>query len=94
MPKGSCDIYTSTAYLIDHTHGLDGKMYLEICTTMKCCIKDHNDWWVCLTWDGFSSHIRAEAYHIFNRFKIMTVLEDRDISQANQLFDQQKSKRR
>ena len=52
------------------------------------CIKNHNNWWVGLTCDDFSSHTRAEVCHILNKFKIMLVLEDRETSQTNQAFDQ------
>ena len=55
-------------------------------------IKDHNDWWVSLSVDGFSSHLIPEVYDIFNKYKIMLLLEDDNTSQTNQTFDQQKEK--
>ena len=55
-------------------------------------IKDHKNWWVCLTLDGFGSHLLPETYPIFNEYKIMLVNEDSDTSQTNQAFDQMKAK--
>ena len=55
-------------------------------------IKDHPEWLVCLTLDGFRLHLQAVAYDIFNQYNIQLVVEDGDTLQTNQAFDQQKSK--
>ena len=39
--------------------------------------------WVYFTYDIVSSDMRAEVCHIFEKFKIMLVLENEDTSQTN-----------
>ena len=86
LPKGSCVIFTPTAYLTDDA-------WLE-CVPHICAgiremegVKDHPDWLVCLTLDGFSSHLQRKMYAIFKQYNIQLVLEDGDTSQTNQEFD-------
>ena len=56
-------------------------------------VKDHPECLVCLTLDGFSSHLQGEVYDIFKHYNIQLVLlEDGDTSQINQAFDQRKAK--
>ena len=55
-------------------------------------IKDHPDWLVALSLDGFSLHLQAMGYPTFNEYKIALLVEDGDTSQTNQVFDQQKAK--
>ena len=91
LPIGSCVVVSPTAYLTD-------EVWMEcvphICKGIRAMdvIKDHPEWLVCLTLDGFGSHLQAVAYDIFNQYKIQLVVEDGDTSQTNQAFDQQKAK--
>ena len=55
-------------------------------------VKDHPEWLLCLSLDGFCSHLQAKAYPILNEHNIQLVLEDGDTSQTNQAFDQFKAK--
>ena len=56
-------------------------------------VKDHPECLVCLTLDGFSSHLQGEVYDIFKHYNIqLALLEDGDTSQINQAFDQRKAK--
>ena len=91
LPAGSCVVVSPTAYLTDDVwmecvpHICEGIRAMDV-------IKDHPEWIVCLTLDGFGSHLQALAYEIFNDHKIDLVVEDGDTSQTNQAFDQQKAK--
>ena len=94
--KGSCVVCTPTVYLTD-------KLWQEavphICAgicEMKV-VKDHPECLVCLTLDGFSSHLQLtrEMYDIFKHYNIqlaLLLLEDGDTSQINKAFDQRKAK--
>ena len=91
LPKGSKVICTPTAYLTDDAWL---EAVPEICNGIRHMegIKEHKDWWVCLSCDGFGSHLFAEAYPILTKYLIMFLLEDGDTSQTNQAFDQMKAK--
>jgi hypothetical protein len=47
-------------------------------------IKDHPDWMVCMTLDGFGSHLVPEALQAFTDAKIEVVKEEGDTLQVNQ----------
>jgi hypothetical protein len=55
-------------------------------------IKDHPNWKVCLTLDGFSSHLVPEALPVFTDAKIEVVKEEGDTSAVNQPYDQSVAK--
>jgi hypothetical protein len=56
-------------------------------------IKDHPDWWVTLSMDGFGSHVNVHrAQEIFSEHKIFVIKEEGDTSQVNQAYDQQVAK--
>ena len=49
-------------------------------------VKDHPDWWVYVTLDGFGSHINVfEAMGVFLKHKIELVKEEADTSHVNQV---------
>ena len=54
--------------------------------------RDHPDWLMALTLDGFSSHLQEMGDSTFNEYTIALLVEDGDTSQTNQAFDQQKAK--
>jgi len=39
-------------------------------------VKDHPDWWMTLTWDGFSYHTIDRANEIFTECKILNIKEE------------------
>jgi hypothetical protein len=52
-------------------------------------IYDHPNWWVCMTIDGFGSHVSVHiALKIFNDHHILIVKEEADISLLNQSYAQ------
>jgi hypothetical protein len=52
-------------------------------------IRDHPNWWVCTTLDGFGSHVSVHsALKIFHDHKIMIVKEEADTFLLNQSYDQ------
>jgi hypothetical protein len=55
-------------------------------------IKDQLNWKVCLTLDGFSSHLVPEALPVFTDAKIEVVKEEGDTSAVNQPYDQSVAK--
>ena len=57
-------------------------------------IRDHPDWWVTLSLDGYGSHVNlAPANQIFTDHLIWIVKEEADSSQTNQAYDQLQAKR-
>ena len=53
-------------------------------------IRDHPDWWVYLTLDGFKSHANInEALQDFSDTKIRVVKEEAGTSHVNQPYDQE-----
>jgi len=47
-------------------------------------VKEHPDWWMTLTCDGFGSHIIDKAIELFAKHKIQSVKEEGKTSQVNQ----------
>ena len=91
-PKGSQVIMSPSAYMTDDTWlklvpgFAKGIRELEV-------VKDHPDWWLTLTCDGFSSHTIDTANEIFAQHKIAIIKEEGDASQVNQSYDQQVAKK-
>jgi hypothetical protein len=91
-PEGSEVIMTPNAFMTDDA-------WLEI--VPKLCrairkqkvIKDHPDWWVLLSLDGFGSHVNViDSHEIFSAHKILVIKEEGDTSHVNQAYDQQVAK--
>jgi hypothetical protein len=55
-------------------------------------IKDHPDWQVCLTLDGFYSHLVTAGLEPFTAANITIINEEGDTSQVNQAYDQSVAK--
>jgi hypothetical protein len=55
-------------------------------------IKDHPDWMVCMTLDGFGSRLVPEALQLFTGAKIKVVKEEGDMLQVNQAYNQSVAK--
>ena len=52
--------------------------------------KDHPNWWVLLSLDGFTSHVNMlNTHEIFAEFKILVIKEEGDTSHVCQAHDQQ-----
>ncbi len=56
-------------------------------------IKDHPDWQVCLTLDGFSSHLVTAGLEPFTAANITIIEEEGDTSQVNQAYNQSVAKK-
>ena len=53
-------------------------------------IRDHPDWWACLTFDAFKSHVNVdEASIFFASVEIRAVKEEAGTSHVNQPYDQE-----
>ena len=76
------------AYMTDDTWK---KMVREMCEGIRemPVIKDHPEWWVLLSLDGFGSHLNMKALEVFAEYKILVVKEEGDSSQVCQAYDQQ-----
>ena len=88
-PEGSEVVMTPNAFM-------NYEAWLEIIP--KLCkliqrqeiIRDHPDWWVLLSLDGFTSHVNVlNAHEIFAEFKIMVMKEEGDKSHVCQAYDHQ-----
>lgn len=51
-------------------------------------IRDHPDFWVVLSLDGFGIHLDSESLLVFNEYKILVIKEEGDTSQVSQAYDQ------
>lgn len=86
-PPYSCVYPTPSAYMTDDAWVA---IVPNICKGIRAMpvIKDHPDWWFCLTLDGFGSHLDPRAYETFLDHKIYVVQEGGDTSHVNQPYDQ------
>ena len=58
LPKGSTVLMNSSAYMDDATWILCVKAMAAGIRAMPV-IRDHPEWWACLTFDGFKSHVNV-----------------------------------
>ena len=86
-PNGSGVIMTPNAFMTDEAW-LEAAPLLSEGIREAPVIRDHPDWWVILSLDGFGSHLGAEALIIFHNHKILVVKEEGDTSQVSQAYDQ------
>jgi len=56
-------------------------------------VKDHPDWWMTVTCDGFGSHVIDKAVELFAKHKIQIAKEEGDTSPVNQSCDQDVAKK-
>ena len=57
-------------------------------------IRDHPDWWVFLSLDGFGYHVSVDAANgNFTKLKIWIAKEETDTSQTCQAYDQLQAKK-
>jgi len=91
-PKGSQVVMSASACVPDDASLKLVPMFAKGIRQMEV-IKDHPDWWMTLTCDGFSSHTIDAANVVFSEHKIQIVKEEGDTSQANQSCDQEVAKR-
>lgn len=90
-PPGS-KVYTApSAYMTDATWK---RLAPQLCKGIRKMetVKDHPDWWVTLTLDGFGSHLEEEALQVFAAHNILVVKEEGDTSHINQAYDQSVAK--
>jgi hypothetical protein len=86
-PPGSIVIMTPSAYLNDETWLKIAPLIAKGIRSMPV-IRDHPDWWVCMTLDGYGSHLLPEALVVFSNHRIEVLKEEGDTSAVNQAYDQ------
>jgi hypothetical protein len=86
-PPGSIVIMTPSAYLNDETWIKIAPLIAKGIRSMPV-IRDHPTWWVCLTMDGYGSHLLPEALVVFSKHRIEALKEEGDTSAVNQAYDQ------
>jgi hypothetical protein len=92
VPKGSGVFMTPSAYMNDETWAKIAPVIADGIRAMPF-IKDHPDWWVVMSLDGFSSHVNVDSAHkVFHDRKIFVVKEEGDTSHVNQAYDQSVAK--
>jgi hypothetical protein len=86
-PQFSKIVMTPNAYLTDEAWL---ELVPNLCKGLRSMpvVKDHPDWWMICTCDGFSSHLVTGALETFSQHKIFLVQEDGMTSQTNQPYDQ------
>jgi len=88
VPPGSKVVMTPNAYLTDEVYA---NLADDLCRGIRSMpvIVDHPEWWVCVSMDGFGSHVNVESAHeCFAEHKILVIKEEGDTSQVNQAYDQ------
>ena len=56
-------------------------------------VKDHPNWWICLTYDSFKLHVNVHKdLQVFYDCKICVVKEEASTSHVNQAYDQEQVK--
>ena len=91
VPPGSKVVCTENAYMTDATWI---KLAPDIAAGIRMMpvIKDHPEWKVVLTLDGFSSHLVPAGLAPFSDALIEVVKEEGDTLQVNQAYDQSVAK--
>jgi hypothetical protein len=87
-PPGFKAVMPPTAYLTDESWAA---LVPTLCKGIRdmAVVRDHPNWWICLTLDGYSSPITVtEALIEFHKHKIFIVKEEGDTSAVNQPYDQ------
>ena len=84
LPTGSSVLCNESAYMDDET-------WLEVCRVIgpaiRCMpfIRDHPDWWVCMSYNGFKSHLNVDtALDVLYSYRICVVKEEAGTSHINQ----------
>ena len=76
LPEGSTVLCNSSAYIDDATWKLCVKAMAPGIRAMPV-IRDHPEWWACLSFDGFKSHVNVnEALNDFSDAKIRALKEE------------------
>ena len=87
LPEGSIVLCNENAYM-------DDKTWIETVRVMAPgirampVIRDHPEWWICLTFDGFKSHVNVNStLEEFHDKKIRACKEEAGTSHINQPYD-------
>ena len=86
-PAGSKVVMTPNAFMTDETWR---NIATDLCRGIRQMdgIRDHPDWWVVFSLDGFGSHLDPETLLVFHQHKILVIKEEGDTSQVSQAYDQ------
>jgi len=91
-PPGSAIIPSPSAFMTDD-------VWLQLVLTFAKgihaipVIKDHPDWWVTVSCDGFGSHVNVHlVQHVFHDHKILIIKEEGNTLHVNQAYDQSVAK--
>ena len=90
-PLGSVLTMTTNAYMKDEVWRAQD-LYLYKGIQEMPVIRDHPDWWVTMTLDGFESHIDVNKLEVFTEFNIVVCKEEGYTLQVNQQYDQSVAK--
>ena len=74
-PTGSQVVMSPSAYVTDETWLKLAPTFAKGARALEV-VKDHPDWWMTLTWDGFSYHTIDRANEIFTECKILNIKEE------------------
>jgi hypothetical protein len=86
-PPGSKVIMTPNAYMTDDTWLIVVPQLIEGLRSLPV-VRDHPDWWMAITLDGFGSHLQQKGIDMFTEAKILILQEEGDSSHVNQPYDQ------
>lgn len=86
-PPGSFVDVNASAYM---TNEMWQECVPKLCKGIRAMplVRDHPDWWVVLSLDGYASHLDADSLLVFQQHKILVIKEEGDTSQVSQAYDQ------
>jgi len=86
-PSGSAIVMSPAACMTNEVHP---ELVPGFCKGVRDMpvVRDHPDWWLTLTCDGFGSHLLDETQTMFSQCKIKMTKEEGDSSQVSQACDQ------
>ena len=86
-PIGSFVEMTPNVYM---TNKVWMKIVPHLCNGIRAMegIKNHPDWWIVLSLNGFGSHLVGRSLEEFAKCKILVIKEEGDTSQVSQAYNQ------
>lgn len=92
LPAGSTVMMTESGFMTDEAFDLAAPKLAAGIRALRV-VRDHPDWWLLLSGDGFHAHkFTLAAQALFHELKMLHQIEEGDSSHVNQAFDRDVAK--